>query len=1072
MNPSLARLSALATVLIALLVSCPTDPPPKQNRPPVAAFTSSLTVQAMTALAFDAVTSSDPDGDTLTYTWTFGDGTSGGSSTVAHVFMTAGNFEVRLTVTDPSGSSDSLAKTITVSSRAVSPGAAVGVAGTVLDVAGAALVGAKVELVGGTLIASSDAAGKVALSLPTNAPNTLRITKAGYADQYRVLELPSSASSGFFEARLTPRGASQTLDASTGGSLLSADGAKLTLPAGSLVDAAGKAVGGAIQVSLTPIDVTDSAKVTGFPGAFAGITSSGSSSPIVSFGTTEFALSQGDTRLQVAPGKSATIELPIYAALNLDGSSVKVGDAKPLWSLDERSGVWVQEGSGVVVASIASPSGLALRATVAHFSWWNADMGFDPSRPKPRCGPDPTIPGAGSYFANETICNMIAEMDRGLGAASSGTGSSGGQVRPQAVPPRLPGYRASITIPIAGGVPLVIPANNNVILRGCALGGTWCGQVTLNKAAGSSDEVFIALRPISDAPLTVAITNPVGTGYANASQTFQVALGGGLLPDSVEFFNGSASIGTANNSSFTWNLFNLPEGSYTITARATLGTRTAVSPPVTVIVDRTLPTVISRTPFPGGLGGTGTAIQAVFSENILASSLTDASVVLKVAGVAVARSLALSADGRTLAITPSTALPVPAEVSVTFNSNVTDLARNGLVTPATAWTWTTSLWSPVGGPVQGTLKLGAPYPGMTLGADGQPLESFAAPPSASSSLTDLYVRRFDGANWQNVGGSLSAVTGPGVFGYDQSSVFCSGIATDAMNNPVVIWQELTEANQTQYAYYARRFNTATGNWDALGPNGGKLPGSLPNACERAPAISIDSSGRVVIAYTDLSGLLVKRFDGANWVGLGPDDGNLGRLDFGGFSMALGADGNPVLVGNEQNGFALVKRYNGSTWDNVGPYNGRLRSAGLTVSKPTLILDASGNPLVSGVVAVPYGGGVTTQDVTVFRYTGTDWQELGPRAANYGVAFGYEAALALDASGNPVLAYLGAVVNGYNLYVKRFTTSSWQGVGSDSDSVGVSGAGWLSLRLGSAGRLLLGFDGLFTNTSTLTVIRSP
>jgi hypothetical protein len=341
-------------------------------------------------------------------------------------------------------------------------------------------------------------------------------------------------------------------------------------------------------------------------------------------------------------------------------------------------------------------------------------------------------------------------------------------------------------------------------------------------------------------------------------------------------------------------------------------------------------------------------------------------------------------------------------------------------------------------------------------------------------VTDLYVRRFDGANWQNLGGPLSALTGPGVFGYDQSGVFCSAIAADASGNPVVIWQELTEANQTQYAYYARRFNAATGNWDALGLGGGKLSGSFPNACERAPALLIDSSGRPVVAYTDLSGLLVKRFDGTNWVGLGPDDGNLGRLDFGGFSMALNASGNPVLVGNEQNGFAIVTRYNSSSnsWELVGPYGGKLRSARLTVSKPTLILDASGNPLVSGVVGVPYGSGVTTQDVTVFRYSSTDWQELGPRATNFGVAFGYEAAIALDADGNPVLAYLGAVVNGYNLYVKRFTNSGWQGVGSDSGAVGVTAGGWLSLRLGSAGKLVLGFDGSFTSTSTLTVIRAP
>ena len=587
--------------------------------------------------------------------------------------------------------------------------------------------------------------------------------------------------------------------------------------------------------------------------------------------------------------------------------------------------------------------------------------------------------------------------------------------------------------------------------------------------------MFIALRPLSDT-LTVAITSPVGTVYSNFSQTFQVALGGGLLVDKVEFFNGNALIGAASNSSFTWSTANVPEGSYSVTARATLGTRTATSAPVTVIVDRTLPTVISRTPVPGGLGGAGGVIQAVFSESLLASSLTDASVVLKVAGVTVARSLALSADGRTLTITPSAALPVPAEVNVTFGFSataITDLARNALVYPATAWTWTTSLWTPVGWPVQGTITPGAPYPNMTLGADGQPLMSFAARPSATTSLTDLYVRRFDGTNWQTVGASLSGFNGAGV----QSSVFCSSIATDASSNPVVIWQELTDASQTNFAYYARRFNAATASWDAIGPDGGKLPSFAYTTCEYAPSISIDSSGRVVVAYATSSGLLVKRFDGANWVGLGANDGNLGIVNFGGFSMALNASGNPVMIVNELGSPSVVKRYNSvsNAWEPIGPDGGKLRAAGLVVNKPKLILDAAGNPLVSGVVGVPYVGSVTAQDVTVFGYnaTSSSWQELGPRAALYGVAFGYEAAVALDANGNPVLAYLGAVVNGYNLYVKRFTNSSWQGIGSDSGAVGVSGAFWLSLRLGNAGKLLLGV-GSSTNgsTSTLTVIRSP
>jgi PKD repeat protein len=61
---------------------------------------------AATSVAFSA-DATDPDGDTLTYDWNFGDGTSAtnaGPST-QHVFGSAGTLAVALTVRDPRGAS-------------------------------------------------------------------------------------------------------------------------------------------------------------------------------------------------------------------------------------------------------------------------------------------------------------------------------------------------------------------------------------------------------------------------------------------------------------------------------------------------------------------------------------------------------------------------------------------------------------------------------------------------------------------------------------------------------------------------------------------------------------------------------------------------------------------------------------------------------------------------------------------------------------------------------------------------------------------------------------------------------
>jgi PKD repeat protein len=55
---------------------------------------------------FDGTGSWDPDGDPLTYNWTFGDGNTGTGPTPSHSYADNGTYQVCLTVTDPDGTSD------------------------------------------------------------------------------------------------------------------------------------------------------------------------------------------------------------------------------------------------------------------------------------------------------------------------------------------------------------------------------------------------------------------------------------------------------------------------------------------------------------------------------------------------------------------------------------------------------------------------------------------------------------------------------------------------------------------------------------------------------------------------------------------------------------------------------------------------------------------------------------------------------------------------------------------------------------------------------------------------------
>lgn len=86
------------------------------NRPPVARATADKTAGAAPlTVTFDGSDSTDPDGDTLTYDWNFGDGSTHGTGvSPQHTYTTDATRTVTLTVSDGKGGTDTETLTITV----------------------------------------------------------------------------------------------------------------------------------------------------------------------------------------------------------------------------------------------------------------------------------------------------------------------------------------------------------------------------------------------------------------------------------------------------------------------------------------------------------------------------------------------------------------------------------------------------------------------------------------------------------------------------------------------------------------------------------------------------------------------------------------------------------------------------------------------------------------------------------------------------------------------------------------------------------------------------------------------
>jgi hypothetical protein len=850
---------------------------------------------------------------------------------------------------------------------------------TVIDTFGRAVAAAAVS--SGSANANTDAAGRARITVQTGSERLVRIAKDGFAEQFKVMNLPVSATTVSVEAMLIAREAGQTITAiEAGGTASGRHGVRVTFPANALVNAAGQPVTGEVQMLMTPLDVAD-VDVGAFPGVFEGVPTGGQRQAIVSFGTAELVVQQNGQELNLASGKTAEIALPLYVTKQQDGTPIAVGDTIPLWSLNETTGVWQQETTGTVIFAAASPTRLAVRASIGHFSWWNLDAVAE------RGQVSVTVNAPGVSVPGGTVITIDGNVVAGTGPSST----------------------ARATVGLGTASTLGVPADATTRLEATAQFGDQACRGTADVSPANGATVNVTINLICITVPTPRLVRPVDATFTNSQQAlgFQIEVDG-VQPDTVELFVDGASVAAFPTQFFYrgfWDSASFAEGSHELVPRATRQGISRNGTGVTVIIDRTPPQMASFTPSTDTEVDRDTVFTVDFDETVTAAPLSVRDFVRfsvvppgQTTPVSIAIEAELDAAGRRLTVTPTQALPI-GTASLSW-SGLHDAAENGVAGTIAAF-WNVSRSQRIGSDFdieQGSM--------LTLATDTNGVAHLVRRLPGNG---DLQVSRFDGSEFVPLGTVLNerpTVPMSGAFNEPASiAIGANGVVTVAF--------EQQDAAGTGIEMLVRSFDSASNSWQTLGTPFA-IGRTLVGTQSSRPQLAIDNLNRPVLVFIGSGTSFVlqgRRFEAGAWTSLGNIDSPVTTFA----ALSLDANGTPAAAyvrgafgSNAQ--VMLAAQFDGSAWTPLGASFDSSPSGG--IGPPTMLHASDGRPWVAWNRA---------NEVRLARFDGTEFVliTLDPFLESFNGEVGFA-----FLNGDPVVAGAGAFGAG-RIDVRRMRNGVWE-----------------------------------------------
>lgn len=248
----------------------------------------------------------------------------------------------------------------------------IALSGIVRDASGTPIEG--VSIVSGSSAATTNTDGffefdQIQVVSVLNDRSVVRFSKAGYFDVVRSMDADDDAADGASWEVVMCRKENNDFTSiktysSSSDQTLQAGEMKIDMPQdGYKVDGTGASYTGKVKSEMVYLDPNNERFSEMMPGGdLAAVRSDNSSAQLVSYGMTDLNMyAENGDKLQLKDGSKAKLTFPIPAGMGENPPA-----SIPLWSFNEKTGLWEEEGS-------AALQGNVYVGEVAHFSWVNLD---------------------------------------------------------------------------------------------------------------------------------------------------------------------------------------------------------------------------------------------------------------------------------------------------------------------------------------------------------------------------------------------------------------------------------------------------------------------------------------------------------------------------------------------------------------------------------------------------------------------------------------------------------------------------------------------------------------------------